>query len=120
MAKYVEASRDFAKFYDTQVLPEINSDIAKETARSRLQCRPVRLAAGGLHVTRDKILRVIGRDPTAGEQQAREWIRSQDPDLVGDAITVLDDMGDHEEDLLAAKRELKRERDARKAAREGK
>ncbi len=82
--KYVEASRDFAKFYDTQVLPELNSEIAdfREGAAREAQSEPgARMINRGQKmmldtaiITRDKILRVIGRDPKAGEQQAREWV----------------------------------------------
>ena len=52
---------------------------------------------------RDKILRVLGRDPEAGLADAREWMKSSDPELVEDAVVVLRDMGGHEQDLSAAK-----------------
>jgi len=111
---YVEASRDFPAFYDTQVLPEFNRLISKareEVARPPAQTAPdaaEKLAS--LVMARDKILRVIGRDPTAGEQQAREWITGPNPQPLA-AITVFKDMGDHEKDLRAAVRELHRELD---------
>jgi len=119
--KYVEASRDFAKFYDTQVLPELNSEIAgfRERAARELHNAPGaplkdrmgKKVLDAAIITRDKILRVIGRDPEAGLKQAREWITGPDPDPVS-ALMVFHDMGDHEEDLQAAKRELHREVEA--------
>jgi hypothetical protein len=56
-------------------------------------------------------LRVIGRDPDAGFQQAREWVNSPDPALVQDAATVFNDIGGHEADLRAASAALKAARD---------
>jgi len=55
-----------------------------------------------LILSRDKILRVIGRDPTAGLTQARAWISGSDrqPDA---AYAVIKDIGGYEEDLQAAK-----------------
>jgi hypothetical protein len=112
--KYVEASRDFAAFYDRQVLPEFNRLISK--AREELARRSAHTAPdaaeklASLVMARDKILRVIGRDPTAGERQAREWITGPNPQPLA-AITVFKDLGDHEKDLRAAVRELHRELD---------
>ena len=57
---------------------------------------------------RDKILRVIGRDPAAGLAQAREWMTSPDPALVDNARIVFQDTGGHDEDVRAAKLALKR------------
>ena len=59
-------------------------------------------------MARDKILRVIGRDPMAGLAQAREWMASSDPVLVDDAEAVFEDIGGHEEDVRAAKLALER------------
>jgi hypothetical protein len=67
----------------------------------------------GLTMERDKILRVIGRDPDAGFEQAREWMSSPDPVLVQDAVTVLTDIGGHEADSSAAKAALKAAGDPR-------
>jgi len=119
--RYVEASRDFAKFYDTQVLPELDIGIsnmreaaaleAQRMPGAPLEHRGAKQWLDALTVTRDKILRVIGRDPKAGEQQAREWVTGPDPDPLF-AMIVFKDMGDHEEDIRAAKRELSREVEA--------
>jgi hypothetical protein len=56
---------------------------------------------------RDKILRMLGRDPTAGLQQAREWAASSDPDLIDDASIVFRDIGGHEDEARAADAALK-------------
>ena len=52
---------------------------------------------------RDKILRVLGRDPNAGLAQAREWMTSPDPVMVDNARVVFQDIGGHDEDARAAK-----------------
>jgi len=105
---YVEASRDFPSFYDTEVLPQLEHDIGKARESPRDQAVLV--------MERDKILRVLGRDPNAGLAQAREWVKSPDSRLVADARVVFDDIGGHEQELNAAKLRLKslRERLPRK------
>jgi hypothetical protein len=91
--KYVEASRDFSKFYDDEVLPNVEKEIGK-APNPALRARPI--------MERDKILRVLGRDPVAGLRQAREWAASSDPELIGDAIVVFRDIGGHQDDARAA------------------
>jgi len=63
---------------------------------------PGRLLAAAV-MERDKILRVLGRDPEAGLAEAREWMKRPDPELAEDAVVVLRDMGGHPQDLAAAK-----------------
>jgi len=120
--KYVEASRDFPSFYEKQILPQLDQAIIK--ARQDVAApRPAGIPSGNpwveykllkerylaaLIMAKDKILRVIGRDPTAGLAQAREWMASSDPVLVDDAKAVLEDIGGHEEDVRAAKLALER------------
>ena len=115
--KYVEASRDFPNFYEKQILPQLDKAIAQtrkevggpvpasippgDSQREYQSGRERYLAA--LIMARDKILRVIGRDPMAGLAQAREWMASSDPVLVDDAEAVFEDIGGHEEDVRAAK-----------------
>ena len=101
--KYVEASRDFPKFYENKIVPELD----KAMANAPEEQSPTRYLAA-LIMCRDKILRVIGRDPTAGLKQAREWMTSPDPVLVDDAKSVFQDIGGHEEDVRAAKLALER------------
>jgi hypothetical protein len=121
---YVEASRNFPKFYDTQVLPKLEIEISKardEPPRNgpvppelttpqqveEWRNEPARKLAL-LEMKRDKILRVLGRNPNAGEKEAREWANSGDWQLVDDAMDVFDDMGGHEADLQAARLANKR------------
>lgn len=68
---------------------------------------PQRLLAS-LLMRRDKILRVLGRDPNAGLAGAREWVKSDDPELVQDAVDVFEDIGGHQQELGAAKSTLER------------
>jgi hypothetical protein len=121
---YVEASPDFPKFYDTQVLPKVETEISQArnepphngpvppelTTPQQIdewRNQPTRNLAW-LEMRRDKVLRVLGRDPNAGEKEAREWAKSGDFELVGDSISVFEDMRDHEADLRAAKLALRK------------
>jgi hypothetical protein len=61
-----------------------------------------------LMMCRDKILRFIGRDPTAGLAQAREWMNSPDPVLVDDGKSVFEDIGGRDKEVNAAKVAVKR------------
>jgi hypothetical protein len=120
--KYVEASRDFPSFYEKQVMPQLDKAItqARQDAaaprptpgsggnpQSYMSHQPDRYLAA-LIMVRDKILRVIGRDPMAGLAHAREWMASSDPVLVDDAKAVFEDIGGHEEDVSTAKVALER------------
>ncbi len=122
---WVDASREFPKFYDTEVLPRLDKDIdeARENvAKHQGEPRPIpgplfELSERGwrkpqrhlasLLMRKDKILRMLGRDPNAGLAEAREWVKSDDPHLVRDAVAVLEDIGGHEQELNAAKTTLK-------------
>jgi hypothetical protein len=118
--KYVEASRDFPNYYDSEVLPPIENAISQ--ARFRLAHGPIgkkpdqrwmrymRNKIAGLTMERDQILRTIGRYPEAGLEQARDWMNSPDAALVQDAITVFKNIGGHESDVRAATDKLKEER----------
>lgn len=122
--KYVEASRDFAAFYDKTIFPLIDKAMAKEQQEIKDVAAqkakpgpyfdpyfdpnddywqlPTRTLAGMI-MCRDKILRVLGRDPTAGLAQARQWMTSPDPVMVDNARVVFQDIGGHDEDVRAAK-----------------
>jgi len=67
-------------------------------------------------MTRDKIMRLLARDPTAGLKRAREWMNSPDPYLVADAVVVFADMGGHQEDLNAAKEAFQQAMDRERTA----
>jgi hypothetical protein len=123
--KYVEASRDFPAFYDKTIFPLIEKAMAKaqqdikDVAAQKAKPGPnfdpnddywqlpTRTLAGVI-MCRDKILRVLGRDPNAGLAQAREWMTSPDPVMVDNAAVVFQDIGGHDEDVRAA--ETARER----------
>jgi hypothetical protein len=96
--KYVEASGDFPNFYDTEVLPKLETEIGKASNPDN---------AATLTLQRDKVLRVLGRDPTAGIKQAYEWMSSGDSQLLQCAIATFADIGGHEQELRAAKQALK-------------
>ena len=108
--KYVEASRDFPSFYETKILPQLDKAISKareDAAQQKAQLRtgadpgPMRYLAA-LIMCRDKILRMLGRDPNAGLAQAREWMTSRDPVMVDNAMVVFKDIGGHDADMRAA------------------
>ena len=118
--QYVEASRDFSAFYDKTIFPMINASMAnahkriKELAEQKAkpgtndsQNDDYRQIAtrtlAGVIMCRDKILRVLGRDPNAGLAQAREWMTSPDPVMVDNARVVFQDIGGHDEEVRAAK-----------------
>jgi hypothetical protein len=89
---YVQASRDFPKFYDREVLPELDKEIAKPK---------VGQMRAWLIMERDQILRVLGRNPMAGLKEAYQWMNSSDPELREDAAVVFGGIGGHDEELRA-------------------
>jgi hypothetical protein len=98
---YVPASRDFQRFYDDEVLPQLNSRIKVEEAR---HWPPDSAAARNIEILQmeqDKIVRVLGRDPTAGLELAREWMTSRNPETVRRASIVFADMGYQDEHRAA-------------------
>jgi hypothetical protein len=118
--KYVEASRDFSSFYQNKILPKLDQAIveARKDVKERADEKtkppagidpnddaywhlPARYLAA-LIMCRDKILRVIGRDPSAGLAQAREWMTSPDPVIVDNASVVFRDIGGHDEEVRTA------------------
>jgi hypothetical protein len=93
--EYVPASKDFPDFYEREVLPELNEKIAATP-----QAQETALAV--LEMERDKIQRVLGRDPNAGLEKARQWAKSENPELIEDAKDVFLDIGGHEAEVSAA------------------
>lgn len=104
--KYVEASRDFPAFYHDEVLPRLAGEIY-DIRGKWLPESPDREDVAVLKMQRDKILRVIDGDATAGLQQARTWANSSDPQLIGDAIVVFRDIGGYEDEARAAEAAFK-------------
>ena len=96
----VEASGEFPSFYESQVLPGLEKKIAEAREKVGEGLATQHDLAVAI-MARDKILRVIGRDPTAGEWNAREWMTSEDPELRRDAAAVLGDIGGNQEELRA-------------------
>lgn len=105
--KYVPASKDFHEYYDLKVLPKLDKKIGEAPAGRET-------VGAALNMERDKIERVLGRDPNAGLDNARRWARSDNPDLIDDAVDVFRDIGGHEDEARAAeqakKQALERER----------
>lgn len=99
--KYVEASRDFPSYYDDKVLPGINAAISRYEAKNE-EPSGMRMYSASVMV-RDKILRVLGRDPEAGLQQAYQWLNSNDPVLLQCAAVTFKDIGGHQKEVTAAK-----------------
>ncbi|MGA9724225.1 MAG: hypothetical protein WBQ86_17320 [Candidatus Binatus sp.] len=129
--KYVEASREFGSFYDTQVLPKLEESIA--TLQTKLASEAqARAAAEAVMQTyrsplifrahlsdkesdairdseqlvrsemeRDKILRVLGRDSTAGEKEAEKWMTNPDPWIRNASVAVFGDLADNTSELNA-------------------
>jgi hypothetical protein len=116
--KYVEASRDFLAFYDKEILSALDQDISEAQARTDARSRPQDVAAVPT-MKRDKILRVLGRDPTAGLREAYQWMNSDDRQVLQCAIVTFDDIGGHDQEKRAASEALERALDREKAARKG-
>ncbi len=103
--RYVEDSRDFPSFYDNEILPRLNQEIGDAEARitrEPFQAETVAVA----EMTRDKILRVLGRNPVAGLNQAYQWMNSDNPILMQCAITTFADIGGHEKEVRALQKAL--------------
>jgi hypothetical protein len=103
--KYVEQSRDFPGFYDKEVLPHLATLIAKYQGKPSDLKQDI---GAGPIMERDKILRVLDRDSTAGLNQAYKWMESDDPLLLLDAEATFKDIGEHQEDANAAEAGYKR------------
>ncbi len=99
--KYVEASRDFPNYYDTLVLPKLDRAISTlQQKAARGEENPG--ALDRFTIVKDKILRVLGRDPAAGLNQAYQWMNSDNPEVLQCAIVTFKDIGGHEQDAKAA------------------
>lgn len=85
---YVEASNEFESFYDTDVLPGLLKDIAEARAKAGTSASYAPKLIS-MTLEKDKILRVLGRDRTAGLDEAREWAASDDPHLASAGAAVL-------------------------------
>jgi hypothetical protein len=102
--RYVEASRDFPRYYNT-ILSNIDRSI------SMLQQRAARGegdsgALANALVLKYKIIRVLGRDPTAGLSQASQWMNSDDPEVLQCALATFYDIGGHEKEVRTIRKRL--------------
>jgi len=116
--KYVEASRDFLGFYHDVILPQLARKI-DELQRKQPPDSPDNENIAVLKMERDKILRVIERQPTAGLEQARAWMNSSDPQVIGYAVVVFGDIGGHDDDAREAEAAFKVAQARERAARQG-
>jgi hypothetical protein len=103
--RYIEASHEFPEFYDKRVLPSIGRQILPAKARTVQEPFQQRTVAV-LEMERDKILRVLGRDPAAGLRQAYQWMNSDDPQVLQCAIATFTDIGGHEKEVRVAQQAL--------------
>jgi hypothetical protein len=116
--KYVEASRDFPNFYDQEILPQLDKEII--AAQQRVdEGRGYAATVAFAELEKDKIMRVLGRDPTAGLQQAYQWLDSGDSQQLQCAIATFQDIGGHEKELAIAKQALQPAIQREQAARNG-
>jgi hypothetical protein len=101
---YLEKSASFATYYEKMILPTLENDITLLETPSNKGLAGRSHETQGDHdvrvVERDKVLRVIGRDPKAGLSTAKAW--SKDPDTTKRvfAATVLADIGGSEADVI--------------------
>ena len=98
--KYVEASRGFPAYYDGEVLPKLSTGISKYQAKGE---PATSRNLWPLIMMRAKILRVLGREPTAGLRQARRWMNTDDPGLLLAATVTFNDIPGHKEEAKAAR-----------------
>jgi hypothetical protein len=93
--KYVEDSRDFPNYYDREVLPQLDKQIAnlkqKAAANPSAPGFPASLAIAQME--KYKILRVLGRNPAAGLRHAYRWMKSDDPTQMQCAMAIFQDIG---------------------------
>jgi hypothetical protein len=81
--KYAAASRDFPAFCDHEVPPHLKAEISE----CRTRGKP---GLSNLIMIRDKILRVLGRKPTAGLGQAANGWRRGSTERQGGYTLVMD------------------------------
>ena len=116
--KYVEASSDFPDYYDSKVLPLLDRKI--NAARNR---RPSgwqdQTQADTAPMVKARIMRVLGRDPNAGLQDADVWMRSDNPELLQYAIATFGAIGGHDSDIRTARAAQSRAVARERAARQG-
>ncbi|MBE3602267.1 hypothetical protein IMX07_01355 [bacterium] len=101
--KYIQASSDFPRFYDAEVLPTLQKQICDYQSKPASFRRINLDTAAMLIFERDKILRMLGRNPTAGLQEAYQWMNTDDPLLLLAATNIFNDIPGHREEANAAR-----------------
>jgi hypothetical protein len=105
--KYVEASREFSSYYDDEVLPGIELELTKVDAiQHPSPGDDYRIAVALL--LKSKILRMLRRNPTAGLQEAYEWMNSDNPELLHFAGATFREIGGHETEVREAGEKMRR------------
>jgi hypothetical protein len=103
--RYVDGSRDFPNFYNTEILPALDKSVARLQHEAGVDSGFGDALAQKI-LERDKILRVLGRNPTAGLSQAYVWMNSDDPQLLQCAVATFRDIGGHDEEMRAAQKKI--------------
>ena len=110
--RYVDDSRDFANYYDAEVLPQLDKAITAAKSQGYADGAAMDI------LEKNKILRVLGRDPVAGLSQAYQWMNSDNPILLQCAVATFGDIGGHDKEVRALRQALpaaiKHEIEARK------
>ena len=97
---YVRASRDFPRFYEDQILPRLEAQIRDYQAKPGQGNQDT---AAALTLEKDRILRMLGRDPTAGLNHAYRWMNTDDPYLLLAATVTFSDITGHKQEAKAAR-----------------
>ena len=98
--KYVEDSRDFPNYYDTEILRQLDKAIAAAKNHGYSDVLAMDL------LEKNKILRVLGRNPVAGLNHAYQWMNSDDPILMQCAIATFADVGGHDKEVRTLQKAL--------------
>lgn len=89
---YVEADEQFRGFYEDILLPDVERMIAALSRGKSEAEQDLDEELTTEWVTRDKIVRFLGRDLQAGFQRAIRWAKSADPDLRENAAITLSEI----------------------------
>ena len=101
--KYVPATKDLSglyAYYEREILPKLNDKIDK--TKRTWPPGEVDNAVAVLEMQRDKILRVLELDPTAGLEEAKQWVKSENPDMVYNSWCVFQDIPGHKAEADSA------------------
>lgn len=113
--KFQEASEQFNYFYRTVLLPKVEHRIIEleeemrkyqselDSLRDKLGQKEINYVIESLEeslsaewIIRDKIYRLLGDEPLAGLERAKQWAKSPNSNLRGNAIVVFEEIKDEE------------------------